>query len=589
MKLLPIMRTRLSMLLGLSAILLLMPTVLMAQERIAFSTAVDNNSDVWSMMTNGTDRKRLTANSASDGDPSFSPDGSKIAFVSFRDGNPEIYVMNADGTDQKRLTNNAATDNDPAWSPDGSKILFVSFRDGTGAEVYTMDADGMNPVNLTNFPGNDTEPAFSPDGKKIVFRGLRDGTINVFVMKPDGSDQTPLTSDQAFNMEPSFSPDGTKIVFRSNRDGNFDVYIMDADGKNQTNLTNNPSGSVFAPSFSPDGTKIIYIDGVLDISAMDADGSNRVNLTNSALSESDPSWGASNSVPALTDVTVADSINEGDTVTLAGEIVDENAGDKITFTVDWGDGNLQGLEYSPGPFALTHTYADDAPAGSQDQYSITYSVNDHRFGVDVDSKPVTVNNINPTVSDLAVASSTVPLGSQITLSANYSDPGYHGSPSDEQLGVIVIWGDGQTKTLTTTGAPGAILETHQYAAMGTYTIGVQVTDNDGGFTLETIDVVVSPPAPPAAPAGLRVDSISMNRIQIVWTDNSDNEDGFIVEGCAQRGCNNFIEIGRVFPNIRHFVHGNLFPNTQYYYRIRAFNAGGTSAYTGVVSAKTLRK
>jgi len=33
----------------------------------------------------------------------------------------------------------------------------------------------------------------------------------------------------------------------------------------------------------------------------------------------------------------------------------------------------------------------------------------------------------------------------------------------------------------------------------------------------------------------------------------------------------------------------LFANTQYYYRIRAFNVGGFSAYTDVVSAKTLRK
>jgi hypothetical protein len=110
-----------------------------------------------------------------------------------------------------------------------------------------------------------------------------------------------------------------------------------------------------------------------------------------------------------------------------------------------------------------------------------------------------------------------------------------------------------------------------------------------GETVQMFDVVVSPPPPPAAPSGLRVDFIAMDRIQIVWTDNSNNEDGFIIESCQQRGCNNFIEVGRVFPDIRHFVHGNLFSNTQYYYRVRAFNAGGKSAYTDVVSAKTLRK
>jgi hypothetical protein len=292
----------------------------------------------------------------------------------------------------------------------------------------------------------------------------------------------------------------------------------------------------------------------------------------------------------LSNVTISSPINEGDTATLDGEIVDGNAGDGITFTVDWGDGHSETFEKSVGPFALTHTYVDDQPAGSPtEEYSVTYSANDHRFGVANGSQLVKVNNVNPIVSDLAVTPAPVTLGNEITLSANYTDPGYHGSGSDEQLNVIVIWGDGQNQTVTTTGAPGSISETHKYAAAGAYTTKVQVTDNDGGFTLATIDVVVAPPPAPAAPTDLRVDFIAANRIQIVWKDNSSNEDGFAIERCAQRGCNNFVEVGRVFPGIQHFVDGNLLSNTQYYYRVRGFNAGGMSAYTDVVSAKTLKK
>lgn len=46
----------------------------------------------------------------------------KIVFESERDGNFEVYSMNGDGTGQKRLTNNASHDGQPVWSPDGSKI-----------------------------------------------------------------------------------------------------------------------------------------------------------------------------------------------------------------------------------------------------------------------------------------------------------------------------------------------------------------------------------------------------------------------------------------------------------------------------------
>src|SRR5262249_46076282 len=65
---------------------------------------------------------RLTNNNSADGDPAWSPDGSRIAFWSNRDGKNEIYVMDADGTNVKRLTNNLADDDGPRWSPDGRKI-----------------------------------------------------------------------------------------------------------------------------------------------------------------------------------------------------------------------------------------------------------------------------------------------------------------------------------------------------------------------------------------------------------------------------------------------------------------------------------
>src|SRR5215216_2594420 len=578
-------------------VLLAMPVALAAQENIVFSSNRDGagNDEVYVMNTNGSDQKRLTFNTKFDGEASFSSDGGKIVFTSTRDGNAEIYVMNADGTNQKRLTNSLGSDAHPSFSPDGTKITFISDREG-GLEIFTMNSDGSSPVRLTNPPFSKFNPSFSPDGTHILFTALDGNDSEIWLMDANGANPVNLTNNTADDRTARFNSAGTRIVYMSDVDDpvthDFDIMIMNADGSNPVNLTKNIVGDS-DPSFSPDGGTVVFIStrsGDAEIWAMTAGGTGAINLSNNAAAEFRPSWGFANSVPELSNVTVTSPIDEGETATLAGEIVDGNAGDGITFTVDWGDGHSQTFEKSVGPFALTHTYADDPPAGSPaDEYVVTYSVNDHRFGVDNGSNIVKVNNVNPIVSDLAVTPGTVALGNQITLSGNYTDPGYHGSPSDEQLNVIVIWGDGQTKTLATTGGPGAISETHQYATVGNYSIKVQVTDNDGGFTLAPIDVVVSPPPPPAAPTDLRVDFIAANRIQIVWTDNSTNEGGFAIERCAQRGCNNFVEIGRVFPDIRHFVDVQLFPNTQYYYRVRAFNAGGMSAYTDVVSAKTLRK
>src|SRR5215207_1619015 len=137
-------RSRLTLAFGWALALLLLPTVLQAQEKIAFTSYRDaGDGEIYVMDAGGSNQKRLTNNPAEDQSPAFSPDGGKIAFASLRDGNGEIYVMNTDGSNQKRLTNNPAGEGLPAWSPDGSKIVFVSNRDGNN-EIYVMNADGSS-------------------------------------------------------------------------------------------------------------------------------------------------------------------------------------------------------------------------------------------------------------------------------------------------------------------------------------------------------------------------------------------------------------------------------------------------------------
>lgn len=593
MNLLRIKRSGLTLLTGMAA-LMLMPVALMAQERIAYNAFTSGNSEIWSMKTDGSDPKQLTTNTASDGDPSFSPDGSKIAFVSVRDGNPEIYVMNADGTNQKRLTSNTVIDQDPSWSPDGSKIIFVSFRD-TSADVFTMNPDGSSPVNLTKYPaGNETEPVFSPDGKKIAFRALREGGIEIYIMNDDGTEQTPLTDSSGIDTEPAFSPDGSKIVFRSDRDaGDREIYIMDADGSNEVNLTHTPGVIELAPGFSPDGTRIIFYDTANQVLVMNPDGSFRDRI--GTVEGNEPSWGAENSLPVLNDVAITSQVDEGSFATLTLRISDADENDSFTLGVQWDSRQItQWIEIPAGTknFEFMHKYTDDQPDGTaSDTYPVKVTIDDHRFGKASAETQITVNNVDPILVGFVVTPSLAVLGDTVKLSGgSVEDPGYISDVADEALRLSLDWGDGSTEIMDLfMPGPLSIPPSHKYAAVGTYHITLKATDNDMGETVQMFDVVVSPPPPPAAPSGLRVDFIAMDRIQIVWTDNSNNEDGFIIESCQQRGCNNFIEVGRVFPDIRHFVHGNLFSNTQYYYRVRAFNAGGKSAYTDVVSAKTLRK
>ncbi|HEY8228757.1 MAG TPA: metallophosphoesterase [Pyrinomonadaceae bacterium] len=97
------------------------------------------------------------------------------------------------------------------------------------------------------------------------------------------------------------------------------------------------------------------------------------------------------------------------------------------------------------------------------------------------------------------------------------------------------------------------------------------------------------PVTPAAPTSLNATAVSRAEINLSWVDNSSNETGFRIERCMNLNCTNFAQIAEVGANVITFVDGGLIRNTTYNYRVRAFNAGGNSAFSNVANAKTSNK
>ncbi len=87
----------------------------------------------------------------------------------------------------------------------------------------------------------------------------------------------------------------------------------------------------------------------------------------------------------------------------------------------------------------------------------------------------------------------------------------------------------------------------------------------------------SPPNDPTNLAGAR---LSTSRIRLTWTRNSSNDTGFTIERSTDGMA--FSPVGTAVAGATSFVDSNnVQPSTNYYYRIKAFNANGNSGYSNV--------
>ena len=91
-------------------------------------------------------------------------------------------------------------------------------------------------------------------------------------------------------------------------------------------------------------------------------------------------------------------------------------------------------------------------------------------------------------------------------------------------------------------------------------------------------------APPAAPSDLMATIVGTHEVQLTWTDNANNESGFVLQGTVQGGT--YADLGSLPPNTTAVEVSGLDDDTVYDFRVRAYNAAGTSAFSNVVEITT---
>lgn len=102
-----------------------------------------------------------------------------------------------------------------------------------------------------------------------------------------------------------------------------------------------------------------------------------------------------------------------------------------------------------------------------------------------------------------------------------------------------------------------------------------------------ITTLVEPelPTAPKPPVNLLAENVSMSTVDLKWTDQADNEEGFIIER-SRVDLSDFYEIKVTPPNTVFFRDTGLDEDTKYYYRVKAFNQNGYSAWSNTINITT---
>lgn len=141
----------------------------------------------------------------------------------------------------------------------------------------------------------------------------------------------------------------------------------------------------------------------------------------------------------------------------------------------------------------------------------------------------------------------------------------------------------------TTGVKGVADEVRLRLQTTADDLGTAGHDSNFGYGLVDADEAAAAgtaPTPPVEPTDLAATAASSSQIDLGWADNSGNESGFRIERCQGAGCSSFTEIATVGPNVTTFANTGLSAATSYSFRVRAYNAGGNSPYSGTATAVT---
>ena len=230
-----------------------------SQGRVVYASTENQQSQLWSMRTDGGDARQLTHNSGFL--PVISRDGRIVVYVSAHGGTLHLWRMDIDGANQKQLTNDDG-ESFPSISPDGRGIVYTPLGEGRNT-LRRVSIEGGQVMQLTR-GSIAIKPVVSPDGKMIacVYRRTEADTWRIAVVPANGGEPLmALPLPYPYNQIIRWTPDSKALTYLDRRDGVYNIWTQPLDSTGPTRITNFTEDAIFYYDWLGSHDKLIVSRG----------------------------------------------------------------------------------------------------------------------------------------------------------------------------------------------------------------------------------------------------------------------------------------------------------------------------------------
>lgn len=223
---------------------------------IAFVRQEDTTKEIFTVLPQGRELKRITKLGGFNLSPAWSMNGERIAFTHIGKTRHELGIYDSKTKKIRLVTKGLGqTVISPVFGPNDR--LTVSLNRNGATNIYELDSKLKPKRMLARSPYIDVSPGFDRTGNMMVFTSGRAGNPHIYLMDVKSGKIRRVTMTGRYNTHPCLSPNGRYVAYTHRTSNGHRIYLHDLETGREKQLTFGPGNDEY-PAFGPDGYFVAF-------------------------------------------------------------------------------------------------------------------------------------------------------------------------------------------------------------------------------------------------------------------------------------------------------------------------------------------